>query len=173
MGSMVAYGLLCALAVFSAYLVRKDERGALTASLAIFAGWAMFVASWSDKYSPADLFPFLLYTERWAMTDLVIATTILFIAGLRWWGLALAGILWVQVLFHVAHQYTGLEFEIYSVALDVLFLGQLAILFTLGGGRLLRLLKDLKFMIAAALARISTSPALSFPRLFDIKVFRD
>ncbi len=130
---MASYGITCALAVLYGFLARKDERGVFTASLAVFAGWVMFSLSWSE-YSISALTP-LSYVDVWAVTDLAIASIILIAAGPKWWAMALAGIFWAQIAMHVAHQYGGLEFAPYSVTLDTLFLGQLAILFTVGGGK--------------------------------------
>lgn len=138
---MLSYGILCGLAVLSALLVRKQQRGAFMASLAILSGWVLFVASWTE-YSPASLAPWLSYTERWALTDLTIATVILLLAAPRWWSLTLAAIIWVQIVLHNLHEYAGLEFAPYSAALDFLFLGQLAVFFMLGGGKIVDLMSS-------------------------------
>lgn len=140
MGSMAAYGLLCALAaVCAAFSVREKDWGAFPASLAIFCGWSICAPLTWSPYAIHIWVPGLSYADVWAITDLLVASIILATGGTRWWSLSLAGVLWLQIALHTLHQYAGIEFAPYSVALDTLFLAQLAIIFTTGGGKIVDL----------------------------------
>lgn len=129
---MILYGLLSAAAVCMTAGAPRDERlPAFSAGLVILAGWGLFVLSWTD-YAPA-LITGLDPIDIWAFTDLMSAAAILYIARGRWWSSALWGLFCAQTILHCAHSYAGMLFAPYSTALDVLFLGQIAVLFLVGG----------------------------------------
>lgn len=103
--------------------------------LAIFGGWILFALAWTD-YAPNRFFTWFEYSDIWAITDLITAGVILALAGDRWWGRVLWGLFFAQIIMHVVYQHSVLDFATYSAFLDALFLGQLSVLFMLGGNRI-------------------------------------
>jgi len=130
---MIYVALLMGALLASLVAGRNDRGPAIVSGLAILGGWLLFVSSWT-RFAPAHVFTWLSYSDIWAMTDLAVAAVIGVVARDRWWGKALWSLIFAQVCLHVAHQYLGLNFASYSMFLDALFLGQLAVFYMLGGG---------------------------------------
>lgn len=141
---MIPYGILCGLAALVSLAAgRKPFIGAL----AVLACWGFYNSIWFEGGLGFRLWSALSpygvgYVDIWAMTDLCLAALVLYLARTQWWGLAIWAVILIQMGFHVAHQFAGLGFSPYSVALDALFLGQLAVFFMLGGGSCVSLVLD-------------------------------
>lgn len=136
---MVFYGLLTVLAVFASAGVspKRDRVPAFWSGMIILAGWGLWTLSMRTEYGPA----FWLYeigveidpVEIWGLTDFISSAAILMLARGRWWSAAIWGLLSAQVILHCCYLYAGMEFAPYATALDFLYLGQLAVLFSIGG----------------------------------------
>lgn len=136
---MVFYGLLTVLAVFASagVMPKRDRIPAFWSGVILLAGWGLWTLSMRTSYGPA----FWLYeigvevdpVEIWSLTDLISSAAILMLARGRWWSAAIWGLLCAQVVLHCCHLYAGMSFAPYATALDFLYLGQLAVLFSIGG----------------------------------------
>lgn len=154
------YGALALLAVASTLVSSEDRRPAFFASVAIFVGWVLFNSAWWGT-SPAGLLNDagigVSHADVWSITDLAIGAIILYTGQCRWWSLSLWALLTAQVLLHCFYQFAGLAFASYSFALDVLFLGQLAVLFMIGGRSIVDHLLNLVHHVRDVL--LPTAPA--------------
>lgn len=134
------YGLILLAAVLCSAF---GGRLAFASGSVVLAGWVLFIAAWWE-HSPAAMINMAgidaSHMDVWAVTDLLAGWTILVLAAPRWWAFALWGMLTAQMMLHCAHQYAGLDYAPYATGLDTLFVGQVAVLFMTGRGRIADLL---------------------------------
>lgn len=133
------FGILAAAACLSTLWADRDERGpAFASGLVILLGWALFNLTWTD-YAPdlllAEMGIRSNYVDIWSITDMVAGAAILFFGMTRWWALAVYALLLTQVFFHCVYRFYEIDFAAYSMILDGLFLGQVAVIFLIGGGK--------------------------------------
>jgi hypothetical protein len=131
---MVAQYWLYGLAVVGSVLfaLASRDRHIIGASLLFAAGWWLYVLHWTP-YGIAweiDTDP----ETAWAMVDALIACSIMAYAGEKWWGRMLWATYTVQCCGHVVSQMAGDMGGAYFYLLDGVFIVQLAVFFTLGGG---------------------------------------
>lgn len=146
------FGLLACFATLAAMGVHKRERSvAAVVGLMLLINWGLTISAWGPN-SPAGLFTRLGieagHVDAWSVADACVAMTIVPIAGEYRWGRAIFAFTCAKVGLHIGYQYAGLEYARYSLALDFLFLSELAVLVFIGrrgcvdmvlrGARLLR-----------------------------------
>lgn len=101
--------------------------------------WMLYVWPWvHNPTSPASILYYLglkdiEHEHVWMATDAIASMLTLLFAGRKFWGWAIWGCFISMLFAHVAAELFPMEFEPYSRSLDAAFLGQIAILFWLGG----------------------------------------
>lgn len=132
------YGLLTVMAICVSAWAPRDERiAAYWSGVVILTGWGLWMLSVWTMHGPAMQLHKLGVTmdpiDIWAITDLATAALILLIAGVRWWSVALWALLSVQIGLHCCYTMGAMIYGPYEAALDLIYLGQLAVLFAIGG----------------------------------------
>lgn len=135
---MFFYGVLTVMAIFAATLAPRDERiPAYWCGTILMASWALWGISMRTEWGPAFLLSrigvWIDPVDIWSFTDFAAMIAIPLIGRVRWWTITLCSILAVQIALHCVYMLGAIEFRPYGSALDFLFLGQLAVLFAIGG----------------------------------------
>lgn len=134
---IVPNGLLCVAALIVAACAKNDKaEGVRVGSLLLFV-WVLYVWPWvHSPSSPAAVLSRsgvdgIQHQHVWMVTDAIASMLTLLFAWRKAWGWAVWACFIVMLCNHTFSPL--LDFSVYSTGLDAAFLGQLAILFVIGG----------------------------------------
>lgn len=135
MGLAVSNGALCLVAIFFAAHVKEGRVEAICLAALLFSNFVFCALGYTDhapKYALHRLGLDISTKELWAIADAIFGSLTM-IAFRFWWAWALWAGAITQVLLHAARISLGLDEFIYSDALQVVLLGQIAVFFLIGG----------------------------------------
>lgn len=160
---LIICGILCLASVITGACSRRDRREAVGVGLVLLAVWVIYVWPW--VHAPSSPL-FVLYRlgihgvkheHIWMLTDALASMAVLLIGFQRPWVWGVWGCFIAMLCCHAVETNIPLPFDGYTRSLDAAFLGQLAILFWLGGpGVCDRLSRGVRYLRRNLLPRLAS-----------------
>jgi len=133
----IIYGAIVAgAAVASAASAREDRRPALIVTAGLAASWLIFVTSWAPWSAAMMLSAYVVDTDSvdiWAMCNCLNGLLVLYVARHLWWGALMFGLLLNGCFADVLWWANLISWGAFKQAIDLIFKGEMAVLYSLGG----------------------------------------